>query len=130
MYLLDTNVFAALALPKPVRSVERSFTKHASELVTASVVVHEMWFGIERLPHSERRARLEIPTVIAWRGKRRFEDVVGARHARLHVPDAQDRVPLNVFVRVLGALRKHERVAVGIIVQHRRVVRERNRSIE
>jgi tRNA(fMet)-specific endonuclease VapC len=27
--------------------------------VTASVVVHEMWFGIERLPRSRRRAELE-----------------------------------------------------------------------
>ena len=59
VYLLDTNIFAALALPKPLRSVERSFTKYASERVTASVVIHEMWFGIERLPRSERRARLE-----------------------------------------------------------------------
>jgi tRNA(fMet)-specific endonuclease VapC len=59
VYLLDTNIFAALALPKPARSVERAFAKHAGELVTASVVVHEMWFGIERLPRSERRTHLE-----------------------------------------------------------------------
>jgi hypothetical protein len=31
-------------------AVERAFIKHANELVTASLVVHEMWFGIERLP--------------------------------------------------------------------------------
>ena len=58
-YLLDTNVFAALSQPKPRRGVERAFTKHAAELVTASIVVHEMWFGIERLPSSRRRAELE-----------------------------------------------------------------------
>jgi tRNA(fMet)-specific endonuclease VapC len=58
-FLLDTNVFAALSHPKPHRRVERAFTKHAGELVTASIVVHEMWFGIERLPRSRRRTELE-----------------------------------------------------------------------
>jgi tRNA(fMet)-specific endonuclease VapC len=58
-FLLDTNVFAALSQPRPHRGVERVFTKHADELVTASMVVHEMWFGIERLPRSRRRAELE-----------------------------------------------------------------------
>ncbi len=58
-FLLDTNVFAALAQPRPQRGVERAFTKHAGELVTASIVVHEMWFGIERLAKSRRRTELE-----------------------------------------------------------------------
>src|ERR1700733_14646812 len=58
-YLLDTNVFAALAQPKPHRGVERAFTKHVGEIVTAALVVHEMWFGIERLPRSRRRTELE-----------------------------------------------------------------------
>ncbi len=58
-FLLDTNVFAALSRPKPSRRVERAFTKHAGELVTASIVVHEMWYGVERLPRSRRRTELE-----------------------------------------------------------------------
>jgi tRNA(fMet)-specific endonuclease VapC len=57
--LLDTNVFAALSQPKPLRAVETAFAKHAGELVTASVVLHEMAFGIERMPRSRRRAELE-----------------------------------------------------------------------
>ena len=59
MFLLDTNIFAALSQRKPHRGVERAFKKHAGELVTASLVVHEMCFGIERLPHSRRRTELE-----------------------------------------------------------------------
>ncbi len=59
LYLLDTNVFAALSQPKPQRVVERAFAKHARELVTASVVLHEMGFGIARMPRSRRRADLE-----------------------------------------------------------------------
>jgi tRNA(fMet)-specific endonuclease VapC len=58
-FLLDTNVFAALSQPRPHRGVERAFARHAGEIVTASVVVHEMWFGIERLPRSRRRTELE-----------------------------------------------------------------------
>ena len=59
LYLLDTNVFAALSQPRPQRAVERAFAEHTGEIVTASVVVHEMWFGIERMPRSRRRAELE-----------------------------------------------------------------------
>lgn len=58
-FLLDTNVFAALTQPKPDRAVERPFNKHAGDLATASIVVHEMWFGIERLRPSRRRTELE-----------------------------------------------------------------------
>jgi tRNA(fMet)-specific endonuclease VapC len=58
-FLLDTNVFAALSRPKPDRGIERGFGKHAGALVTASLVVHEMWFGIERLPRSRKRTELE-----------------------------------------------------------------------
>jgi tRNA(fMet)-specific endonuclease VapC len=58
-FLLDTNVFAALSHPRPHRGIERAFIKHAGELVTASIVMHEMWFGIERLPRSRRRSELE-----------------------------------------------------------------------
>jgi predicted nucleic acid-binding protein len=39
-YLLDTNVFAGLSQPKPVRAVERAFRTRASgDVVTASIVV-------------------------------------------------------------------------------------------
>lgn len=58
-YLLDTNVFAELSRAKPNRAVVRAFERHVDDLVTASIVLHEMWFGIERLPRSHRRAHLE-----------------------------------------------------------------------
>ncbi len=57
--LLDTNVFAALSNPNPSRAFERAFTRHTGVIVTAAVVLHEMWFGIERLPRSRRRRELE-----------------------------------------------------------------------
>jgi len=39
---LGINMFAALSHPKPHRSVERGFSMHAGNLVTASIVFDEM----------------------------------------------------------------------------------------
>jgi len=93
-YLLDTNVFAALSQPRPSRRVDRAFARHAAELVTASIVVHEMWFGIERMPRSRRRAELEAF----------MSDVVGAIRvlpygARAARWDASERARLEAIGR-------------------------------
>jgi tRNA(fMet)-specific endonuclease VapC len=93
-FLLDTNVFAALAQPKAPRAVERAFTKHAAEIVTASLVVHEMWFGIERLPRSRRRTELERFMTEVVAGIRVFP--YGERAARWH---AIERARLTVAGR-------------------------------
>ena len=58
-FLLDTNVFAELARPRPNRKVLSAFERHSGHVVTASVVVHEICFGIERLPSSRRRTELQ-----------------------------------------------------------------------
>jgi tRNA(fMet)-specific endonuclease VapC len=59
LYLIDTNILSALSKPTPARALERKVTKHLGEMVIAATVLHEMWFGIERLPRSRRRAELE-----------------------------------------------------------------------
>lgn len=59
LYLVDTNILSALSKPIPARAVERKVTKYLGEMVIAATVLHEMWFGIERLPQSRRRAQLE-----------------------------------------------------------------------
>jgi len=58
-FLLDTNVFGELSRPKPSRQLTRRFERHVDEIVTASIVVHEIWFAIERLPRSRKREHLE-----------------------------------------------------------------------
>jgi tRNA(fMet)-specific endonuclease VapC len=93
-FLLDTNIFAALSQKKPDRGVERSFARHSGDVVTASVVLHEMAFGIERMPRSRRRNELE----------RFMSDVVGGirilpygeRAARWH---AAERARLEALGR-------------------------------
>lgn len=89
-YLVDTHVFAAIAQPIPHRAVQRAFERHASSIATASVVLHELAFGIERLPPSRRREHLErflaeIVGVVPIFG-------YGAEEARWH---AAERVRLS-----------------------------------
>ncbi|HKQ69939.1 MAG TPA: type II toxin-antitoxin system VapC family toxin [Polyangiaceae bacterium] len=66
-FLLDTNVFAALSQPAPNGRIVRAFEKHEDVLVTAALVLNEMWFGILCLAPSKKRDHLE----------RFMKDVVG-----------------------------------------------------
>jgi tRNA(fMet)-specific endonuclease VapC len=58
-FLLDTNVFAALSQPVPNVRIVRAFEGHEDALVTAALVMNEMWFGMMCLAPSKKRAHLE-----------------------------------------------------------------------
>lgn len=58
-YLLDTNVLSEETLPRPSKKVMTRLRTHAEEVSTASVVWHELWFGVCRLPPSRRREHIE-----------------------------------------------------------------------
>ena len=58
-YLLDTNVVFEQLRPKPSPRVARMLAKHEDEIALASVVWHELRFGVERLPVSLRRDAIE-----------------------------------------------------------------------
>lgn len=58
-FLLDTNVLAEPLRPQPNAAILHRLKLHQSEIATASVVWHEMWFGCFRLPPSARRATIE-----------------------------------------------------------------------
>ena len=58
-YLLDTNVVSEPLRPKPSGTVLRKLQKHEQEIAIASVVWHELRFGVERLPSSRRREVVE-----------------------------------------------------------------------
>ena len=53
-YLLDTNVLSEPLAAAPNRSLLARLKRHEGELVTASVVWHELVFGASRLPQSRR----------------------------------------------------------------------------
>jgi tRNA(fMet)-specific endonuclease VapC len=58
-YLLDTNVVSEPLRPEPRGAVLRRLQKHGQEIAIASIVWHELRFGVERLPPSRRREIIE-----------------------------------------------------------------------
>jgi len=58
-YLLDTNIVSEPMRPDPSRRVLRLLQRHEHEVAIASVVWHELRFGMESLPDSRRRSRIE-----------------------------------------------------------------------
>jgi tRNA(fMet)-specific endonuclease VapC len=58
-YLLDTHVVSEPLRPKPNRALLRKLQKHEQEIAIASIVWHELRFGVDRLPSSRRREIIE-----------------------------------------------------------------------
>jgi tRNA(fMet)-specific endonuclease VapC len=58
-YLLDTNVISESLRPAPNPLVLERLRQHQTEIVIASVVWHELWYGCCRLPPSARRTVIE-----------------------------------------------------------------------
>jgi tRNA(fMet)-specific endonuclease VapC len=58
-YLLDTNILSEAQRLRPNVDVMRKLQEHRREIATATLVIHELWFGCSRLPESRKRQRLE-----------------------------------------------------------------------
>jgi tRNA(fMet)-specific endonuclease VapC len=58
IYLLDTNVLSEPCRAEPDAAVMVCLERHRAALATASVVIHELHYGIARLRHGARRERL------------------------------------------------------------------------
>ena len=58
-YLLDTNIVSEPLRPRPNAAVMRNLRKREQEIAIASIVWHELRFGVERLPQSKRRDVVE-----------------------------------------------------------------------
>lgn len=57
-WLLDTNVLAEGARPRPDANVMLRLAEHASELAVAAPVWHELRFGWLRMPQGRRRDQI------------------------------------------------------------------------
>ena len=57
--LLDTNVLLEAMRQQPDAAVMEQLKEGGHELHTASVVIHELRYGVQRLPKGRRRARLD-----------------------------------------------------------------------
>lgn len=54
-YLLDSNVFSELIKLRPNTAPYRRFVDHGPRIVTASMVLYEMLYGLYRMPASRKR---------------------------------------------------------------------------
>ncbi len=59
-YLLDTNVLSEPLKEKPNASLLAKLQLNSSRIITATPVLHELYFGCYRLPSSRKRKFIEI----------------------------------------------------------------------
>lgn len=59
LYLLDTNVVSEPTRSSPRERVVQRINRYEGQIAIASVVWHELLYGLELLPRSHRRDRLE-----------------------------------------------------------------------
>ena len=59
VFLLDTNILSEPLKAYPNKKVLSMLERHEEVLSTASVVVHELAFGMQRLPRSKKRSQIE-----------------------------------------------------------------------
>lgn len=59
VYLLDTNIIAEPLKLNPNKNVIGMLQKHDGQLASATLVLHEIKFGVNRLPHSKKRKFIE-----------------------------------------------------------------------
>jgi tRNA(fMet)-specific endonuclease VapC len=66
MFLLDTNIISEMVKTAPNPGVMKKLEVHQDKLFTAAPVWHELNFGCQRLPASNRKKQLEffLETVI------------------------------------------------------------------
>ncbi len=58
-YLLDTNVLSEPARTRPHPGVMAALARQEHLVCTAAPVVHELIYGVQRLPEGRRRGLLE-----------------------------------------------------------------------
>lgn len=85
LYLLDTNVASEATRPSPRELVLQKINRYDGQLAIASVVWHELRYGLELLPRSHRRDRLERylnDDVLAKMSILDYDDDAAEWHAR------------------------------------------------
>jgi len=58
-FLLDSNIISEPIKPKPNARVMANLSRYTGEMSTATIVWHELLFGLNRLPPSRKRQALE-----------------------------------------------------------------------
>ena len=59
-YLLDTNILSELSKDEPDSNVVDNINKYGDYCSTAALVIHEIKFGIQRLPEGKIKENLQL----------------------------------------------------------------------
>ena len=74
-YLLDSNVLSEPSRPKPDAEVLARLKAHRHEVCTAAPILHEMRYGLARMPEGTRKRQLtlyldrvlhQLPTILPY----------------------------------------------------------------
>lgn len=110
-YLLDTNVISEPLRPSPKKGVLAALRRHEGEIAIASVVWHELHFGVERLPEGEHRRAIAryleevvAPTVTILPYDRKAARWHASERARLA---AAGRTPTFADAQIAAIARVH-----------------------
>ena len=57
-YLLDSNVLSEPSRPRPDAGVQSRLQSHRHEVCTAAPILHELHFGLARMPEGARKQQL------------------------------------------------------------------------
>lgn len=60
IYLLDSNVLSEPAKPQPDLRLMEAFERHREASCTAAPVLHELHYGMEKLPRSKLKGHLDF----------------------------------------------------------------------
>lgn len=59
-YLLDTNILSELSKEEPDPNVIANLNQHGDTCATSALVIHEINYGIQRLPEGNLKASLQL----------------------------------------------------------------------
>ena len=57
-YLLDSNILSEPSRPRPDEQVQSRLEAHRREICTAAPILHEMHYGLARMPEGARKQQL------------------------------------------------------------------------
>ncbi len=113
-YLLDTNAVSAL-MKGDARVVQRLRSLNRGEAAIPQPAIAEIAYGIERLPHSKRRAALQerFDLVRTELGRSPWTDVVSERFGAIKAALERKGKPIEDFDAAIAA---HAQAAGAILV--------------
>jgi len=84
-YLLDANILSEPVKLRPSAIVIAKLDEHAEQIALPAPVLHELWYGVERMPKGNKRDRLQRYVRDAVESKLPilpYDGMAAAEHAR------------------------------------------------